>query len=68
MKTMKCERCSRRYRGAGDWNMNVRSGVVVGLLCPGCQTPEENAEAEINLATIDYGQDENGRLTGRVRQ
>lgn len=33
--------------------------------CPDCQTPEENAEAEVNLATLDYSRavaDESGRL------
>lgn len=25
-------------------------------ICPSCQTPEENAEAVINEATIDYSQ------------
>ena len=61
MKTMKCERCNRRYRGTGEWNSNFRSGVLVSLLCPGCQTPAENAEAAINEATLRYGIDALGR-------
>lgn len=50
----KCMRCGRRYRGRGDWNAVFEQGVCVGIKCPACQTPEENAEAEINEATIDY--------------
>lgn len=52
---MKCDRCKRRYRGHGDWNVVFAKGFATGYLCPECQTPEENTEAEINLATVDYG-------------
>ncbi len=60
MKVMKCSRCQRRYRGQGDWNATVERGVIVGVLCPDCQTPDENAEAEINAATLDYKRDQAG--------
>lgn len=60
----RCARCDRRYKGRGDWNATVVAGVVVGLLCPSCQTVEENAEAESNLATLDYGRRGDGRLVG----
>ncbi|WHP18814.1 hypothetical protein [Cellulomonas sp. ES6] len=50
----RCMRCSRRWRGADDWNSVWKSGVLTGLLCPDCQTPEENAEAEINAVGLDY--------------
>ena len=67
-KTAKCQRCRRRYRaGAADvdqWNATVRAGIVVALLCPACQTPEENAEAEINAATLNYSTDAFGRNIG----
>lgn len=53
-KVIRCDRCRRRYRGHGEWNVIGRQGAIVGLLCPSCQTPEENAEAEINAATLDY--------------
>lgn len=59
-----CGRCGRRYRGRGDWNATMREGVIVGLLCPRCQSPEENAEAEINEATLDYRLDAFGRAVG----
>ncbi|EGD56728.1 hypothetical protein [Gordonia neofelifaecis] len=60
---IKCYRCRRRLRRADGWNFEVRNGEVVGHLCPRCQTPEENAEAEINAATIRYGYDDSGHLT-----
>lgn len=59
----RCQRCSRRYRGQTNWNVVVDKGVTTGILCPDCQTPEENAEAEINEATLDYqGSLSDGRL------
>ena len=63
----RCSRCGKRYRGHGEWNLTVRRGIVVGHLCPGCQTPEENAEALINFATLDYGLNEHGQLIARPR-
>ncbi|GAA5610572.1 hypothetical protein CP981_15735 [Streptomyces platensis] len=61
-----CDRCRRTLRGADDgWNVVMDSGYAVGYLCPDCQTAEENAEAEVHQATLDYnaGQvDEHGRV------
>jgi hypothetical protein len=37
------------------WNCTVEDGQIIGLLCPDCQTPMENAEALIKEATLDYG-------------
>ncbi len=62
-----CGRCGQQYRGRDDWNAVLRHGVVVGLVCPICQSAEENAEAVINEATIDYGRDQLGRLTGKAK-
>jgi hypothetical protein len=45
----------------------MAAGEPIGYLCPNCQTPEENAEAEINLATIDYSVDDQGRMVGRPK-
>lgn len=64
---IRCSRCRRRYRGHGDWNVVVSAGVVTGYLCPGCQTPEENAEATIHEATLDYGITQDGLLIGRPK-
>ena len=61
---IKCGRCGRRYEGAKDydkWNATMSRGVMVGATCPVCQTTEEDAEAEINQATLDYGRDGLGR-------
>ena len=54
---IRCDRCGRRYRNPAafvtdEWNATLRQGVVVGYLCPDCQTPEENAEAAIDEATL----------------
>lgn len=66
-KTVRCERCGRRHRGSNDWNVALKDGIVVGFLCPACQTPQENAEAVINEATLDYGLDSTHRVTGAPR-
>ncbi|RFA14236.1 hypothetical protein B7R21_06460 [Subtercola boreus] len=63
-----CSRCGRTGRDRGNWNVDVRQGVPVAIICPACQTAEENAEAEINLATTDYlGADAFGRILGRIK-
>lgn len=54
-----CLRCYGHFNeySASDqrlWNVVVKTGFVVGYLCPQCQTPEENAEAEHNSATFNY--------------
>lgn len=64
----RCGRCRRRPTAEQwtreAWNVTMADGVIIGFLCPDCQTAEENAEAEINEATLDYehsGFDEGGR-------
>lgn len=68
---IKCGRCGCRYRpaatGASRWNVTLSRGVVAGATCPTCQTAEENVEAEINLATLDYRTDRLGRVQGRPK-
>ncbi|MGP3749987.1 hypothetical protein [Streptomyces sp. IBSNAI001] len=53
-----CTRCTRAcWKDADDasrWNIEFAKGRPVGYLCPECQTPEENAEAEVKAATLDY--------------
>jgi hypothetical protein len=65
---LRCSRCNRRVgddpNGVVGWNLMYRKGVVVWVLCPGDQTPEGNAEAEINEATLDYSEDAQGRAIG----
>ena len=53
-----CMRCGLVYDGgrsdAAKWNAVFDRGALVGGLCPDCQTPEEDLEAQANEATIDY--------------
>jgi hypothetical protein len=50
-------------RDTTGWNYTTKAGVIVGYLCPGCQSPEQNAEAEINEVTRQYlGTDALGRI------
>ncbi|MDQ6854726.1 MAG: hypothetical protein M3046_13715 [Actinomycetota bacterium] len=55
-----------RGTGAG-WSQRADKGRLTDeYMCPDCQTPEENAEAEINEATLDYRRgkiDARGRMT-----
>lgn len=67
-KVTRCTRCNRRLRSDNGWNMTVRAGRVVEVTCPTCQSPEENAEAVINEATLDYAFDILGRLCARPKQ
>jgi hypothetical protein len=45
---IRCDRCGRRCRNPAafvtdEWNATLRQGVVVGYLCPDCQTPEDGS-------------------------
>lgn len=65
---IKCGRCHRRMRNVGEWNVVMREGHIESYLCPRCQTPEENAGAEVNLATLDYlGPGPDGCFRGRPK-
>jgi hypothetical protein len=69
-RVTRCDRCNKRYRGHGYWNAIFRQGIVTGFLCPGCQTPEENAAAVINEAVFDYsrgGVDPLGRICAPLK-
>jgi hypothetical protein len=55
-------RLAQRLLGAADILYELD-----GCLCPDCQTPEENAEAAINEATLEYGVSVDGRLLGRPK-
>ena len=53
---VECLRCGKtEFAGNADnWNAVFDAGVIVAFLCPDCQTDEENIEAQVNEATIDY--------------
>lgn len=61
---IRCSRCDRRLRGNADaWNGEFRAGKLVAVICPSCQSTDENLEAAINDATLDYGvKVEDGKL------
>jgi hypothetical protein len=48
-KIKRCGRCRRRMRNPHGWNVEMVAGLEVGYLCPDCQTPEEDLEAELKL-------------------
>jgi hypothetical protein len=62
MAIIRCGRCKRRLRNPYGWNVIGDKGSIIGYLCPNCQTPEENAEAEIKEATLTYFRDSLGRI------
>jgi hypothetical protein len=47
----RCMSCSRRCRSsdatAGTWNKESIAGLVIGVLCPDCQTVEQDLEAQV---------------------
>jgi hypothetical protein len=64
-----CRRCLRLMdQGEKNWNAQWTAGVLTGHVCPACQTAEENAEAEINDATLDLYKDEQGRMRGKIKR
>lgn len=67
MTKLTCSRCGSTGTDRGDWNYEFKSGSLIAVICPRCQTPEENAEAEINEATLEYGLDSRGRPAARPK-
>lgn len=51
-----CMRCGKSefVGNAEGWNTVFDKGVIVGHICPGCQTDEEDIEAQVNEALTDY--------------
>jgi hypothetical protein len=48
-KIRRCSRCNKRMRNPQGWNVEMIASIEAGYLCPGCQTVEEDLEAELNL-------------------
>jgi hypothetical protein len=65
MRIIRCDRCNRRRRKPDGWNVIYDQRAIRGYLCPACQTPEENAEAEIKEATLSYFRDSEGHVLAR---
>ena len=64
-KVIKCDRCRKRCRNMDGWNTDFVAGFVVGYVCPDCQTPQEDLEAELKMI---LGESEFGaELTVRCR-
>ncbi|OII61261.1 hypothetical protein BJP40_06495 [Streptomyces sp. CC53] len=64
-----CDTCGRACWKDGsdfqEWNAVMANGRLAGYRCPGCQSPEDHVEAEVNNTLIDYGRavaDGRGRL------
>lgn len=47
-KVVRCDRCRKRWRDQPNWNEVYIAGLVIGYVCPKCQTAEEWSEAEVN--------------------
>ena len=67
----KCSRCGRRYRDrgrdSGELNAIIKSGLIIAVVCPNCQSSGENTEAVIRDATLIYSTDSDGRLRATPR-
>lgn len=67
-KPYKCTVCRRRFRlGSHDvelWNGEWKAGLLVAVLCPKCQTPEQDVEAQVNNMFTHYLGIVNGRAYG----
>lgn len=65
--TYTCTRCNTTGTHRGDWNGIFRDGLLVEVCCPGCQTLEENAEAVVKEATLEYRRGRFGEWTTRPK-
>jgi hypothetical protein len=52
-KTIRCKRCGKRCRNRDGWNDTWVAGVHTGYLCPDCQTPKEDLEAQVRETSGD---------------
>jgi hypothetical protein len=71
-KALKCSKCGRRFRerafDAEFWNVELHAGIITQVLCPDCQTPEQDMEAQVNEAMLDYSRDASGRIIGQAKE
>ena len=60
-RTIQCERCPKVCGDLVGWTVIANEqGAAVGFLCPTCQTPGEDAEADSHEVTLTYDEDEPG--------
>jgi predicted Fe-S protein YdhL (DUF1289 family) len=39
---LRCDGCRRRYNGRGNWEVMMKGGHVVRVICPECREAQEN--------------------------
>ncbi|MBK3588836.1 hypothetical protein JHN49_36225 [Streptomyces sp. MBT57] len=67
-KRLRCHRCGcyaprdLTSRAAENWNGKWEDGRLALVLCPPCQTPLENAEAEANDAELAVARADGGQF------
>lgn len=62
-----CTLCANTGTDRGDWNGSYRSGRLLSIICPDCQSADQNAEAAINEATLDYSMNAFGQVVVRPK-
>lgn len=66
--TLTCGRCGNATRSeltggdAGDWNVQFEDRHPARVICPGCQTSADAAEAEARAAELRVAADGGGRF------
>lgn len=68
--TLTCGRCGRESRlaDASDWTAKFDAGKLVAVHCKDCATAEEQTEAEVNVALMEFCVDDEGELYGRPKE
>lgn len=55
MSTRMCVRCRRGVPAVPTgWNGVWKLGILKSVICPECQSVDENLEAEVHDATLNY--------------
>lgn len=65
---VRCGRCGSYRRRSSDpfhWNEESVAGLVIGYLCPDCQTSEEHIEAEVNVTLSPPSEHRAVKVEGR---
>lgn len=56
VKGVQCGQCGAvaSLTDLEGWNAEFKAGRAVAIICPACQTPEQDLEAAVNEAMLDY--------------